>query len=69
MEYELTRQEIDIISLALKNRIDYLEGLWLLQENNLTEESKQRLSYHIRITKDVQRKTTYFMQDKELQVK
>lgn len=71
MKFDLTEWDIDIISNALKNRIDYLEGMIMLQENfgNKTPEETTLLKVMLRETKRVQRITTYegqsvFLKDK-----
>ena len=71
MKFDLTEWDIDIISDALKNRIDYLEGMIMLQESFGNKSSKKTalLKIMLRETKHVQRITTYkgqpvFLKDK-----
>lgn len=59
--YELSNNDIDIISFALKNRINYLEGLLLIQERFKKEDEEQIavLKTMLRETKRVQDLTSY----------
>lgn len=61
MKYELSAWDINIISQALKNRIDYLEGMIMLHEQFKTKEPEQitYLKVLLRETKRVQNLTTY----------
>nr|WP_325296709.1 hypothetical protein [uncultured Dysosmobacter sp.] len=61
MKYELSEWDIDIISHALKNRIDYLEGMIMIHEQFQTKEPEQiaYLKVLLRETKRVQNLTTY----------
>lgn len=61
MKYELSAEDIDIISFALKNRINYLEGLLLLKEQFSPDNSEDItvLKVMLRETKRVQNLTTY----------
>lgn len=61
MNFELTKEEIDIISFALKNRINYLEGMILMNEQFMKNNPEQLALYKtmLRKTKEVQEKTTY----------
>lgn len=60
MKYELSEWDIDIISHALKNRIDYLEGMIMIHEKFQTKEPEQitYLKVLLRETKRVQNMTT-----------
>lgn len=66
MEYELTRTDIDIISFALKTRIDTLEGTLLVYDKTMKPEEKAFINAQIRETKRVQEKTTYIGQNPNL---
>lgn len=61
MKYELSEWDIDIISHALKNRIDYLEGMIMIHERFQTKQPEQitLLKVLLRETKRVQNLTTY----------
>lgn len=61
MKYELSNWDIDIISQALKNRIDYLEGMIMIHERFQTKMPEQitYLKVLLRETKRVQNLTTY----------
>lgn len=61
MKYELSEWDIDIISRALKNRIDYLEGMIMIHERFQTKQPEQitLLKVLLRETKRVQDMTTY----------
>lgn len=61
MKYELSEWDIDIISRALKNRIDYLEGMIMIHERFQTKQPEQitLLKVLLRKTKRVQDMTTY----------
>ena len=68
MKYELSESEIDIISFALKNRINYLEGMIILNEQFMKKNPEQLAIFKtmLRQTKDVQERTTYIGQPEEL---
>lgn len=61
MKCELSEWDIDIISRALKNRIDYLEGMIMIHERFQTKQPEQiaLLKVLLRETKRVQDMTTY----------
>lgn len=61
MKYELSEWDVDIISRALKNRIDYLEGMIMIHERFQTKQPEQitLLKVLLRETKRVQDMTTY----------
>lgn len=61
MKYEFSEWDIDIISRALKNRIDYLEGMIMIHERFQTKQPEQiaLLKVLLRETKRVQDMTTY----------
>jgi len=69
MKFELTQTDVDIISFALKNRIDYLKGLIMLQQDFGKEEKYiAHLKTQLRETERVQELTSYQGQSKELQL-
>jgi hypothetical protein len=70
MKYELSQTDIDIISFALKNRIDYLKGLIMLQEDFHKDETTiAYLKAQLRETERVQELTTYQGQSEYLKLK
>ena len=60
--YKFTRREIDVISEALKTRINHIEGLILL--SNYDENNKAYMNALLRESKKLQEKTTYYGQSK-----
>ena len=66
MEYDLSKRDIDIISFALKNRINYLEGTLLVYEKTLKEEETAFINAALRETRRVQKITTYEGQNIDL---
>lgn len=70
MKNELSQRDIDIISFALKNRIDYLKGLIMLQEDFHKDETAiAYLKTQLRETERVQELTTYQGQPEYLLLK
>lgn len=65
MEYKLTKREIDLISEALKNHINYYKG-WLLIKKEGTEKAEEQIAFikaKIRELEELQEKTTYLGQE------